>query len=708
MTLGELDRRIALLGRSLDLAEVLQNLLCAVREVAGTDRNLVLLCDAGGSLTLGGADGFRSATLDDRRAGWTAHPAFAVAARAAAGAVAWEPANGTGAGSDAPLSEVRAGLVLPLPNEHGVVGVLLAGSSRARSFSTGDRRQLETLAGQAGIALAHARRYAEATARNRRLATLAEATHRLSGHRPWEELLPAIAGEALQLLSATTAACRLVEGDELSTAVSAGEGARMVWTPRVRMGEGLCGLVAARGAAIRLADVGEDAWKAVAGCRDLAAAGIRAYLGVPLLARDQVVGVLSVYSREAGSFGEEDEALLVGLASHAAVAIENSRLVQELLHAERLAAVGRIVAGVAHELNNPLAVVIGTADLLRREGVESRVDERLRRIGGQAQRAVKIVRSLLALARKQPTTWAATDVNALIEETLELEGYQFRSARVTVVRELASDVPGILADANQLQQVFTNLFLNALEAMREARGHGTLTVTTRCPDGEQVVVTVSDDGPGIPPRDIDRVFDPFFTTKKEQKGTGLGLSICRQIVETHRGRLRVQSESGAGTTFVVELPVRKDDVRRLVEPVREASRPRASQSVLLVEDERVVGDLLAEFLTLEGHRVDRAANGREALALVGQREYALIVSDVRMPDLDGPALYRELAIVNPLLTRRMLFVTGDVMSPQTRRFLDESRLAYLEKPFGIGEFHAAIRALLDRETCAVPHSAKTA
>jgi len=130
--------------------------------------------------------------------------------------------------------------------------------------------------------------------------------------------------------------------------------------------------------------------------------------------------------------------------------------------------------------------------------------------------------------------------------------------------------------------------------------------------------------------------------------------------------------------------------------------------VLLVEDERVVGDLLAEFLTLEGHRVDRAANGREALALVGQREYALIVSDVRMPDLDGPALYRELAIVNPLLTRRMLFVTGDVMSPQTRRFLDESRLAYLEKPFGIGEFHAAIRALLDRETCAVPHSAKTA
>ena len=448
-----------------------------------------------------------------------------------------------------------------------------------------------------------------------------------------------------------------------------------------------------------MADIEDAAWPSVADSGDLARRGVRSCLAVPLMVRDQVVGVLAVYATERGRFDEDDEALLAGFAGHAAAAVENSRLVQQLLHAERLAAVGRIVAGVAHELNNPLAVVIGTADLLRRETLESRIDERLRRISGQAQRAVKIVRSLLALARKQPTTWTTVDVNTLIEETLELEGYQFRSERVSVVRDLAPDLPGILADADQLQQVLTNLFLNALEAMRESRGHGTLTVSTRATGADRVTVTVADDGPGIAAGDLERVFEPFFTTKKEQKGTGLGLSICRQIVETHRGRIRVESRPGAGTTFTVELPISREGVERATEPDRVDGRPREGVPVLLVEDERVVGDLLAEFLTLEGHQVDRAANGREALDLVRRREYALIVSDVRMPDLDGPAFYRELGTVNPLLTRRMLFVTGDVMSPETRRFLDETRLAYLEKPFGLGEFHAAIRSVLDRQAC---------
>jgi signal transduction histidine kinase/CheY-like chemotaxis protein len=706
MTSHTFDRRLVAVGRSLDPGEVQRSLLVAIREIAGTERNLVLLRDGEGRWASGVWDGFEMSPRDGDLAPWVAHPAFSVAVTAT-GAILLEPTNGAGAGRASPLAEVRAGLVVALRGEVGVVGVLLAGSEWPRVFTLDDRERLEALADHAGLAIDHARRHAEVTARSHRLVALAQATHRLSGHRPWGELLAAIAEEARQLLGAAASACRVLEGDELATAISAGDVDLVAGVPRLKVGEGLCGLVAARGTAIRVADIGDAAWQDMANGGDLARRGVRACLAVPLMARDQVVGVLSVYATERGRFDEDDEALLAGFAGHAAAAVENSRLVQQLLHAERLAAVGRIVAGVAHELNNPLAVVIGTADLLRREALESRVDERLRRISGQAQRAVKIVRSLLALARKQPTTWTTVDVNTLIEETLELEGYQFRSERVSVVRDLAPDLPGLLADANQLQQVLTNLFLNALEAMRESRGHGTLTVSTRATGADRVTVTVADDGPGIAPGNIDRVFEPFFTTKKEQKGTGLGLSICRQIVETHRGQIRVESRPDAGTTFTVELPVSRDGVERPTEPDRVGSRSREGVSVLLVEDERVVGDLLAEFLTLEGHQVDRAANGREALVLVQRREYALIVSDVRMPDLDGPALYRELSTVNPLLTRRMLFVTGDVMSPETRRFLDETRLAYLEKPFGIAEFHAAIRSVLDRQAC-TPHPAKSA
>jgi signal transduction histidine kinase/ActR/RegA family two-component response regulator len=528
---------------------------------------------------------------------------------------------------------------------------------------------------------------------------------RLAGSRPEEDLLRVVVEEAIALVGATAAGCRLVDGDALATTAWAGAFEGLATAPHIKADEGLCGLVASRGVALRLADVERE--PEMAGSAELARLGVRAYLGVPLLVRDRVVGVLSVYSSERGRFHEDDARLLGGLAAQATLALENARLVQQLLHAERLAALGRIVAGVAHELNNPLSVVLGTAELLRREGVDTPVADRLRRITGQAQRAVRIVRSLLSLARKQPASRAPVDVNRLIDETLELEGYQFRSSRVAVVRDLAPQLPPILADPHQLQQVFTNLFLNALEAMRERGGQATLTVASRV-GADRVVVSISDEGPGIAPRDLARVFEPFFTTKRDQKGTGLGLSICRQIVESHHGAIRVESPPGTGATFTVELPIATEGAGGTGQPAPEARAASRGQPVLLVEDDRVVADLLAEFLALDGHQVDRAANGREALELVGRRDYALIVTDIRMPDVDGPALYRELATASPPLTRRILFVTGDVISPETRRFLEETRLVYLEKPFGIGEFHAAVRAILDSPGRKPANRAKTA
>jgi len=707
MTTPGLEHLLGRVSRSLELADVLSELLRAARELAGTERNLVLLCDADGSLVPRSWDGFPAEPSPAPARGWM-HPAF-TDARTAPGPIPLEPASASGAGVASPLAEVRAGLVAALRLGNRFLGVLLAGAATPRAFTVAERQRLGALADHAAIAVEHAQRYAEATRRSHRLAAVLELGHGLTSHRPCEELLQVIVDEAMRLVGATGAACRLLEGNELTMAASAGTAAEIAVAPPLKAGEGLCGLVVARGAAIRVPDLRGEGGRAAAECAQLARRGLRAYLGVPLLTRDRVVGVLSVSSTECGRFDEDDVRLLAGLADQAAVAVEAAGLVQQLVHAERLAAVGRIVAGVAHELNNPLAVVIGTADLLQREGVDARVAERLRRIGGQAQRAVQIVRSLLGLARKQPASCASVDVNRLIEETLELEVYQLRSAHVAVVRDFAPELPTIMADPNQLQQVFINLLLNAVEAMREARGRGTLTVATHLGVGaERIVVTVSDDGPGVAPRDLGRIFEPFFTTKRDEKGTGLGLSICRQIVENHHGTIRVDSQLGTGATFTLELPIARDAAHRQTEPAPPAVPARPGVRVLLVEDDRVVGDLLAEFLSLDGHQVDRAANGREALDLVRRREYALIVSDVRMPYVDGPALYRELASASPHLARRMLFVTGDVIRPETRRFLEESRLLFLEKPFGIGEFLVAIHGVLDEQTLSTSRRAKTA
>jgi CheY-like chemotaxis protein/two-component sensor histidine kinase len=383
------------------------------------------------------------------------------------------------------------------------------------------------------------------------------------------------------------------------------------------------------------------------------------------------------------------------LAHHAAIAIQHARLAEQLLLAERLSTVGRMVAGVAHELNNPLAVILGTLDLVGHETLPDRLAERLGRVYQQAQRAVKIVRTLLALARKRPAQRQAVDVNAAISGTLELLAYDPRHVDVRIVRRLATGLPPVLADPDQIQQVFTNLFLNASQAIREAHGQGTLTITSGlAPAGDRVVITVADTGPGIKAEHLARVFEPFFTTKGEGDGTGLGLAICQRIVENHGGRISVESRPGAGARFRIELPV--DQAMAGDAPPRGHTAPGA-QAVLVVEDEPLVADMVEDILAIEGHQVDRATTGREALARVGARAYALVICDMRMPDLDGPAFYEALRQRDPALARRVVFVTGDTASPDARHFLEESGAPYLAKPFAVADFKSAVRRVLGAE-----------
>jgi PAS domain S-box-containing protein len=368
---------------------------------------------------------------------------------------------------------------------------------------------------------------------------------------------------------------------------------------------------------------------------------------------------------------------------------------QQLLQAEKMAALGQTISGVAHELNNPLATILNWAERL----AERPLDEPSRRgvdvILAEAERAARIVRNLLTFARKRQSTRALVDANQIVQETLGLRAYEQRVTNITVVSELAPGLPQLFADAHQIQQVLLNLVINAEQAMASAHGGGTLTIRTRHePDRDMLTLEVADDGPGIAPEMKSRIFDPFFTTKGVGQGTGLGLTVAFAIVQEHGGRIRVDSPA-RGTTFVVELPVSGIDAPpkppRPSAPSMEAVR---GSSVLLVEDERPLADAVGEALTDAGLKVVHASDGEEALARVRHESFDVIICDLKMPRVDGRMVYRAIAAATPALARRVIFVTGDVAGTDAERFLEETGCRWLAKPFRLADLLRAVRETL--------------
>jgi PAS domain S-box-containing protein len=361
-------------------------------------------------------------------------------------------------------------------------------------------------------------------------------------------------------------------------------------------------------------------------------------------------------------------------------------LYHQLLQAEKLAALGQTISGVAHELNNPLATILTWAERLAERPADDQTRRGLAAILAEAERAARIVRNLLTFARKRHTTRAMVDVNQVIRETLALRAYEQRLSNITIIDALASGLPQVFADPHQMQQVLLNLIINAEQAMISAHGRGTLILRTwHDPERNAVILEVNDDGPGVPEDVQPKIFDPFFTTKEVGKGTGLGLTVAYAIVQDHGGRLTMKSNPGGGASFFVELPVTEAGLHKTLPkpPERTFTTPGrgAGASVLVVEDEAALGAAVAEALADAGFAVDRAGDGMEALEKIRSRSYDLIVCDLKMPRLDGASFYRELEQQNPPLTRRILFVTGDVAGTDAERFLEESGCRWLAKPF---------------------------
>jgi signal transduction histidine kinase/FixJ family two-component response regulator len=387
----------------------------------------------------------------------------------------------------------------------------------------------------------------------------------------------------------------------------------------------------------------------------------------------------------------------------------------KLLQTEKLAALGQMVSGIAHELSNPLTSIVGYAHrLLARQDFPGQAEE-VRQIYEEAERAGTILRELLLNARETLPERHLLSLNQIVQQVMDLHRFSLTTGKIHVEIDLAPGLPLVQGDSGHLQQVLMNLLGNARQALEQQEG-GTIRLRTKKIGERRVLLEVADDGPGIPPAILARIFDPFFTTKPAGVGTGLGLAIVLTVVREHGGQVHVLSPPQGGAVFQIELPAvaesaqheaigsplpeRKNalletaDARGRENRFAPALQTRKGARVLVVEDEPTVARLIADVLEEEGMHVDVLLDGREALEHAARQPFDLVICDMKMPGLDGQRFYKSLERSGNPLRERFLFVTGDVIAAQTREFLERHHLPHVAKPFRVEELTEKVHGVL--------------
>ena len=364
----------------------------------------------------------------------------------------------------------------------------------------------------------------------------------------------------------------------------------------------------------------------------------------------------------------------------AEAALARSR--EALYQTEKLSALGSMLAGVSHELNNPLSIVVAQAVMMERQSQGGELAERAQKIRKAAERCARIVQTFLAMARQKRPERRTVDLNAIVAAAHDLAEYSLRSDAIVSRRELTDGLPTIAADFDQLHQIVINLIVNAQQAMaRHGAGERILTLrTARGPAPDTVTLEIADTGPGIPDDMRRRIFEPFFTTKPQGEGTGIGLSFSQGLAEAHGGRLELVP-AARGACFRLTLPIEAAMASGEADAPAIASPLPPARRALVVDDEREIAEALADFLSLEGFSCDLAIGGVAAQDRIARGRYDLIVSDIRMPDLDGPQLHAWISRERPDLLDRVAFATGDTLGTAVAHFLDTVRRPVLEKPF---------------------------
>ncbi|MEW6677930.1 MAG: PAS domain S-box protein [Pseudomonadota bacterium] len=408
--------------------------------------------------------------------------------------------------------------------------------------------------------------------------------------------------------------------------------------------------------------------------------GKRLELGAMTASGEEIPVELSVSANRVGE-AHYFTAFVMDLRDKKRAEEELARQRDALRQSEKLSAMGALLAGVAHELNNPLAILMGRAALLEAKSSDPAIRSDALKIHAAAERCGRIVQTFLGMARQRPSARRPASFNELAAGALDLLSYSLRSSGIQVRTRLMADPPRLDMAADQIGQAVLNLLVNAQQALADQPEPRIIEVETGVDHG-RAMLRIADNGPGIAPDLRERIFDPFFTTKAEGSGTGVGLSVSRAVMREQGGDLELESDAPA-CAFCLWLPLVEvapappgADTPALPSPVPQAGH------ALIVDDEAEIASLLGDILRSAGFTTTQVTSGRDALAwLAGGQACDLILSDMRMPDTDGPALWRAVGQHHPHLAGRMAFITGDTMSPTAAPFLRETGAPWLEKPF---------------------------
>jgi PAS domain S-box-containing protein len=440
--------------------------------------------------------------------------------------------------------------------------------------------------------------------------------------------------------------------------------------------------------------------------------GLSSWIWVLLWSKDNPIGLMGISSRENRVYTSNDENLLVAIGRQLATTIEKVRLYEEtcrayedlrktqeqLLQSEKMSAVGQLIAGVAHELNNPLTAILGYAQLLESEGLSDRPADFVSKLFKQAQRTHRVVQSLLSFARQRKPQKEHVDICKVLDETLALRDYDLRVNNINLQREFESPAPAVTADPHQLEQVFLNIINNAVDAMLEGGQGGTLKAHVYTKDGN-VHTEFHDSGPGI--KEPHRIFEPFYTTKGVGKGTGLGLSICYGIIQEHGGQIHAKNQPTGGGVIEVVLPSAGESVAP-EKPAPTARREAAlAGRVLLIESEEAVLEFERDVLTGAGAEVVTSMNVEEMKSLLPKQSFDAIIIDGKAQG-NGSAreVYDWLAENSPGMEKHLLFTFSSVAEPEVRSFLQEKNVPCLVKPFEVADLISHARRLMQKAQAA--------
>jgi len=528
-----------------------------------------------------------------------------------------------------------------------------------------------------------------------------------------DEILNLTLRQVISLLGAETGSIYLCDADETTFRRRAGWGQRSAERARfseVKFTEGFGELVTRSRTEVVTADYLPHLPSLVA--EFIRADGLASWIWVLLWGKDSPIGIMGISSRESREYTSNDESLLVAIGRQLSTTIEKVRLYEEtcrayedlrrtqeqLLQSEKMSAVGQLIAGVAHELNNPLTAILGYAQLLESEGLADRAADFVSKLFKQAQRTHRVVQNLLSFARQRKPQKEAVDICKVLDEALALRDYDLKVNDIQVAREIEAGLPAVIADPHQLEQVFLNIINNGVDAMLEAGRGGSLKVRAYAHEGD-VITEFQDSGPGI--KEPNRIFDPFYTTKSVGKGTGLGLSICYGIIKEHGGDISARNRDTGGAVIEIRLP--GSGRAGALEPAL-ASPPRKfviEGKVLLVEDEEAVLEFERDVLAGAGAQVVTLMSFEEVKTRLQQESFDAMIIDGKMPNgWNAPDVHRWIIENRAGLEKHLMFTFSGAVEPEIRAFLQNHNVPYLVKPFEVGDLISHARRLLQKTLAA--------